>query len=257
MPLGLVLRVTDTRDGSSSEYRFARFPVRIGRNQLNDLTLAYPFVSQFHCIIELRESELMLRDLGSRNGTLVPNGRAPAYEPLPLAQVGHSFVVSALLFEARLADVDPRSIPRREQLALHAPGGTQVVGHDVDTTAFAPADLDAIAKAVARSRALSGSAPAAGAGLSPELTRLYNLYHQYRNAWAQFRGALAETLRQTPLVQQAALIEWVRTALAGVENEPEFQQMAAPHGRPGAPDPAATRRAEAAALRGLQLLSAL
>ncbi|MCU0685497.1 MAG: FHA domain-containing protein [Polyangiaceae bacterium] len=258
MPLGLVLRVTDTRDGSSSEYRFARFPVRIGRNQLNDLTLPFPFVSQFHCIIELRENELMLRDLGSRNGTLVPGGRAPAYEPLPLAKGNNSFVVSALLFEGQIANVDPRSIPRREQLALHAPTGTQLVGHqDVDTTAFAPADLDAIAKAVARSRALSGGAPAAGAGLSPELTRLYNHYHQYRNAWAQFRGALSETLRATPAPQQGALLEWVRASLGGAEHEPDFQQLAAAYAQPGAPDPAATRRAEAAALRGLQMLSAL
>jgi type VI secretion system protein ImpI len=264
VPLGLVLRITDTRDGSMNEHPFVRFPVRIGRNQLNDLTLPHPFVSQFHCIVELHEGELTLRDLGSRNGTLVPNGRAPAHEPLALAQANNSFVISALLFEGRLVQVDPRAIPRREQMAIQAPNGTQVIGQAGDTTAFAPADLSAIAKAVARSRDLAGGASSthragqapSDAAPSPELTRLYNLYHQYRNAWAQFRTALTETLRTTPLIQQAALLEWVRATLGGIDNEPDFHQIAS-RTQPGAPDAGATRRAETAALQGLQMLSVL
>jgi hypothetical protein len=219
-------------------------------------------VSQFHCIVELREGELMLRDLGSRNGTLVPGGRAPAYEPFPLAQANNGFVISALLFEGRLIQVDPRAIPRREQLTIQAPNGTQVVAQMGDTTAYAPADLDAIAKAVARARALAaGTAPGAGqaaeAATPPELTNLYNLYHQYRNAWSQFRSALATTLRNTPFLQQAALLEWVRSTLGGIDNEPEFHQLAASYSPPGAPDPGAIRRAEVAALKGLQTLSAI
>ena len=262
---GLVLRVTDTRDGSATEHKFARFPVRIGRSQLNDLTLPYPFVSQFHCIIELGEGELMLRDLGSRNGTLVPGGRAPAYEPLSLAKGNNSFVVSALLFEGQMAHVDPRTIPRREQLTIHTPTGTQVVGQRSDTTAFSAVDLDAVTKALARSRALAASIPSAdragadpsNAPLPPELARLYNLYHQYRNAWAQLRAALVETLRTASPQQQGALLEWVRSSLAGLDSEPEFQRIAASYAPAGAADPGAVRRAEAAALKGLQMLASL
>jgi type VI secretion system protein ImpI len=259
----LVVRVTDTRDNTSKDYQFARFPVRIGRNFLNDLTLPYSFVSQFHCIVELRENELMLRDLGSRNGTLVPEGRAPPYEPLSLARHNNSFVISALLVECALVHVDPRAIPRREQLAIQAPADTVVSQFSGETTAFSSNVLDAVALAVARSRSNAtpaqkapGAAPAAEA-LPPELLRLHTLYQQYRVAWAQLRQALTHTVAQTPAAQRAALLEWVRSAFGGIDNEPEFQHLAAAYAPAGSPDPATTRRAEVAALRGVQTLASL
>ncbi len=44
---------------------------RIGKAAANDLTLLDPTVSRFHCVIELTPQGLMLRDLGSTNGTQV------------------------------------------------------------------------------------------------------------------------------------------------------------------------------------------
>jgi DNA-binding NtrC family response regulator len=44
---------------------------RIGKAAANDLTLSDPTVSRFHCVIELTPHGLMLRDLGSTNGTQV------------------------------------------------------------------------------------------------------------------------------------------------------------------------------------------
>ena len=39
MPLALVARVFDTQANQSFDKSFERFPVRIGRNQLNDLSI--------------------------------------------------------------------------------------------------------------------------------------------------------------------------------------------------------------------------
>jgi len=44
---------------------------RIGKAAANDLTLSDPTVSRFHCVIESTPHGLMLRDLGSTNGTQV------------------------------------------------------------------------------------------------------------------------------------------------------------------------------------------
>ncbi len=76
MPIALVARVFDTQANQSFEATFERFPVRIGRNQLNDMPIDRPYVSQFHAAIEVHhESQLFVKDLGSTNGTLYKGQR--------------------------------------------------------------------------------------------------------------------------------------------------------------------------------------
>jgi transcriptional regulator with GAF, ATPase, and Fis domain len=65
---------------------------RIGKSSANHLTLADPAVSRFHCVIEYTPRGLLLRDLGSTNGTRVGNcwvERAYLNPNVPI-QVGHS-----------------------------------------------------------------------------------------------------------------------------------------------------------------------
>ncbi|MFO0554562.1 MAG: FHA domain-containing protein [Polyangiaceae bacterium] len=76
MAVALVARVFDTQANQSFEATFERFPVRVGRNQLNDLPIDRPYVSQFHAAIEVRnDSLLFVKDLGSTNGTLYKGQR--------------------------------------------------------------------------------------------------------------------------------------------------------------------------------------
>lgn len=70
MSAALVARVFDTQANQSFDATFERFPVRIGRNQLNDLHIDRPYVSQFHAAIELRDTQILVKDLGSTNGTV-------------------------------------------------------------------------------------------------------------------------------------------------------------------------------------------
>jgi type VI secretion system protein ImpI len=70
MPTALVVRVFDTQANQSFERTFDRFPLRIGRNQLNDLHIDRPYVSQFHAAIDIQDRKILVKDLGSTNGTM-------------------------------------------------------------------------------------------------------------------------------------------------------------------------------------------
>jgi pSer/pThr/pTyr-binding forkhead associated (FHA) protein len=49
----------------------AQFPVVLGRSQDADVHIPGPLVSRSHCTIEVKEGTLIVKDLGSCNGTLV------------------------------------------------------------------------------------------------------------------------------------------------------------------------------------------
>jgi type VI secretion system protein ImpI len=75
MPVVLTARVIDTQANQSFDVTFERFPVRIGRNQLNDLHIDRPYISQFHAAIDLSERQILVKDLGSTNGTIFAGQR--------------------------------------------------------------------------------------------------------------------------------------------------------------------------------------
>lgn len=115
MAAGLVVRIIDTKTGAQEERSFGRFPVRIGRNELNDLRLESPFVSQFHAVLEYADGLVLLRDLGSLNGTLLRGtGRAQANTPTNLAPYGGEFAIVSLIVQTRLIDVESTSNYRRQ-----------------------------------------------------------------------------------------------------------------------------------------------
>jgi type VI secretion system protein ImpI len=118
VPLGLTLTVTNTATKTKVVRTFSLFPVRIGRNPLNDLHIAEGFISQFHAVLELHGNAVKLRDLGSRNGTRLGAGRAPANEPVDLAPDG-SFSIGPLTFTAAYGEVKPdnyESVPPPDSL---------------------------------------------------------------------------------------------------------------------------------------------
>lgn len=62
----------------NKEIELEQFPVILGRSSSAGIQIKDSWVSKAHCQIEAREDALVVRDLGSRNGTLV-NG-SPAKE---------------------------------------------------------------------------------------------------------------------------------------------------------------------------------
>jgi type VI secretion system protein ImpI len=64
--------------------RFSKSPIRIGRNQLNDISLQDPFVSEWHGIIRFDERSVAYFDLGSTNGSILDRQRLAKNVPAAL-----------------------------------------------------------------------------------------------------------------------------------------------------------------------------
>jgi type VI secretion system protein ImpI len=71
----LEVQITDPMTGSSRKMRFSHSPVRIGRNQLNDLSLDTPFVSEWHGTLRFDTQGVAYFDLGSTNGSMLDGNR--------------------------------------------------------------------------------------------------------------------------------------------------------------------------------------
>jgi type VI secretion system protein ImpI len=124
MPVALVARVFDTQEGQQFEVTFERFPVRIGRNPLNDLPIDRPYVSAFHAAIEVRDRQIFFRDLGSTNGTMFRGHKMDRDQPVdvtasPEIHIGPIVLRIALIEQAatkrdaaqegNLLDIDERT----------------------------------------------------------------------------------------------------------------------------------------------------
>jgi predicted component of type VI protein secretion system len=79
-------------------------PAVIGRSRTTDVVLGHPLVSRRHCEVFEADGLLMLRDLGSLNGTFVGQTRL-AEEP-SLIRPGDQFTVGPITFRA---EYEPRA----------------------------------------------------------------------------------------------------------------------------------------------------
>jgi predicted component of type VI protein secretion system len=69
------VKITEPTKGSVRTVTFTESPVRIGRNQLNDISLDDPFVSEWHGIIRFDDAGVAYFDLGSTNGSMLAGKR--------------------------------------------------------------------------------------------------------------------------------------------------------------------------------------
>ena len=84
MPLEITVR--DPTSTSTRTLKFSESPVRIGRNQLNDIPLDDPFVSEWHGMIRFNEDSVAYFDLGSTNGSIIDGARLVKNVPAPLTK---------------------------------------------------------------------------------------------------------------------------------------------------------------------------
>jgi pSer/pThr/pTyr-binding forkhead associated (FHA) protein len=78
-----------------------KLPAVIGRSRDATLTLPHPLVSRHHCEIFENNGRLMVRDLGSRNGTYVANERVTE----SILPSGELLTIGAVTFRAIYDDV--------------------------------------------------------------------------------------------------------------------------------------------------------
>lgn len=82
----LVVTIHAPKGGTSQTLRFAKSPIRIGRNQLNDISLDDPFVSEWHGTIRFDRDSVAYFDLGSTNGTVLEGVRLVKNVATPLTE---------------------------------------------------------------------------------------------------------------------------------------------------------------------------
>jgi hypothetical protein len=80
----LEVQVKDVVTGQARTLRFSTPSVRLGRNQLNDIPLDDPFVSEWHGVLRIDGTDVAYVDMGSTNGTLLGGKRVPKNVPAPL-----------------------------------------------------------------------------------------------------------------------------------------------------------------------------
>src|SRR4051812_10563792 len=73
--MGIRLIVVEPGAAAPVEKEFTSSPVRLGRNELNDVTLSDPFASEWHGVIRFDDQAVYYFDLGSLNGSTLGGKR--------------------------------------------------------------------------------------------------------------------------------------------------------------------------------------
>ncbi len=105
-------------DGQKRSMVFSKSMVFIGRRDVNDVVLTFPFVSGRHCRLIEHGERLLVEDLGSTNGTLVNGEPLPAQTPHTLRpedviQIGTVEIRTHRIVEAAVESEPPVTVMER------------------------------------------------------------------------------------------------------------------------------------------------
>ncbi|MFT3684141.1 MAG: FHA domain-containing protein [Phycisphaerales bacterium] len=117
-------------DGSSREFSFDKPHIIVGRDEGARLRIPLPSVSRKHCELMIEDDELVVKDLGSSNGTYVNGARVKERELSP----GDLLTVGGVVFVVRI-DGYPAQIDAKDCYAAGMVSMDDLGGDDDD---FAP-----------------------------------------------------------------------------------------------------------------------
>ncbi len=207
MPLALVAKVFDTQANQQFEATFERFPVRIGRNQLNDLQIDRPYVSQFHAAIDLRERQIFVRDLGSTNGTVYGGHRLVKDQPIDVTAVPEINIGPIVL---RIALVEAQ---------VKKPAAGQESGNVLDMNESAGG-----AAVPARPKAIPPG------GEDPFVRQVVPYIEAYRAAWGAVYRVVYDHLTRLPPELRSNYIKRLGLEHGSMVLENDFQKIAQYYG---------------------------
>jgi type VI secretion system protein ImpI len=125
----MVLEVYVTEIGGSMQtLRFAKSPVRIGRNQLNDIPLEDPFVSEWHGAIRFDDSSIAYSDMGSTNGSVLDGKRLAKNVSAPISDLSRLVLGRRELMFARVAGEASEPVRAPPPGGFSAPAPTMFAG---------------------------------------------------------------------------------------------------------------------------------
>lgn len=202
MSEGLEITVRDTTQNTQSVHRFRKFPVRVGRNEMNDLHLPVGIVSQFHAVIDVVDGQIALRDLGSTNGSIVAGQRLCGDSAI-LGQDEGRFAILQVLIDIRKISKSQVAPPKSKR-AMNVTGLLK---------GPPPELLQALGQAA--------NAPISSA----EQAKFDQLYKNYRAAWDQLRQSFQDGALDRSAEQRGDFFTQLSAKYPCVTSEPDFHRM--------------------------------
>ena len=226
----LTVRVDNPEANFSRSYTFARSPVRIGRNPLNDLVLEWSFVSQWHAVIQFDDSNMVYFDLGSTNGTLAYGRRLKKNVPVPVHGLDSEFRIGSVSLTFGRVQAAPvpvfhsaPAVGENERTVVSAgfldEGGTLAMPPESTGGATVMFDPSAVVRPMATSSSLPGS-------LRVRVQQLRPLYQAYRGAWAAMYQGLVDVLGVTPLHLYGSVLMLFAESYPEALEEPQLRELA-------------------------------
>lgn len=243
--LPLLVRITNTTTGETEHSAFASSPVRIGRNQLNELVLNEPFVSQWHAVVRFDEHKVRYVDLGSTNGTTLAGARLARHVQVEVDPQSDLRIGPLQLSFAR-AQVTPDmyAAPRTTIFTL-GPQSSDGEGSAVTnaTMMFNPSDPATLEQntMMFMPGMTPGQSPPQGGpptqqspqqNVGVDMQQLIRIvdgtkpyYEQYRQAWGTVLKKLEGELSQLPQQQREGIVLCLCQQLPQLPKEPEFREL--------------------------------
>jgi len=208
MSIALTTQVLDSQSNQQFDATFERFPVRIGRNQLNDLHIDRPYVSQFHASIEVSGSQIWIKDLGSTNGTVYRGQKLVRDQPvdvtaLPEMQIGPVVIRISLTEVAARETVAPLKL---SVLDVGTPEGAGVI--EARKSRITPGQED------------------------PFIRQLIPYIEAYRSAWANVYRLVYEHLTRLQPEVRTAYLKRLLSEHSSVAQESDFMKVSQYYGVP-------------------------
>ncbi len=222
----LLVRIQHAETHEQIVRSFASSPVRIGRNELNDLVLREPFISQWHSVVWFDETQTRYVDLGSTNGTTIDGRRAEKNVPM-LLEEGVDVCVGPLHFAFLRAHMAAELLdePTRDSRFFMAPPAPQGAAPDLSegrTLVFDAMRRARGAKDAPRTTR-SGAAQTQAAEVA---ARIAPAYDRYRAAWNEVFELLQREIGQLPRDQKSAVLIELAGMKSGLSREEDYRGIA-------------------------------
>lgn len=224
--LPLLIRVHNTATHVDETHVFRGSPVRIGRNELNDLVLREPFVSQWHAVIWFDEGSVRYVDLGSTNGTMVDGQRAQKNVPVDLRQDIDLRIGPLQLNFVRTAVAAEHAPASMRQTSFHISVPPAADG-EMRTMMFRPpepgdSEIPAASTKVIDSKSVIGI----HRNVSNAAERLEPAYNAYRASFARLFEALQREIGQLPPDMKQPVLVALCERLQALGSERDVREMA-------------------------------
>ena len=187
----LRVQVEDTSTGNRESHLFSRSPVRIGRNEMNDLTVPSGYVSQWHAVIQFSGNRIQYLDLGSTNGSVLNGERLGGGAP---AEIQRSDVVAIgpIQFGLQLTDAVPVEEQRR--------GPTDGTAVDADAAQHLRVAQSAVDK-------------------------LQSGYEAYRASWKECMRRIGIVMERVEPASRPMAVGLLESRCPEIKNEREYAQL--------------------------------